>query len=130
MSEEARALIVAGITGPFAIAVDRTLTWLRTRRKDSAEAGLAVDQRWEQYADRIEGRMKDLEDRVDELETALEKEQSRAKGLEAEVDRYRSIARSLLRHVLRLRDALAKTDVEMPTIPQDIEDALTGIDLP
>jgi chromosome segregation ATPase len=123
-------LMTALISGPIGGAVVALGGWLRNRRKDDAEAGLTVDQRWEQYADRIESRMKDLEERVDELEAQLEREQNRAKGLEAEVDRYRSIARSLLRHVLRLREALGKTDAEVPPIPQDIEDALTGIDLP
>jgi chromosome segregation ATPase len=129
MSEETRALIVAGITGPFAIGVDRTITWLRNRRKDDAEAGLTVDQRWKQYADRIEARMKSLEERVDELEKDLEREQNRAKGLEAEVDHYRRIARSVLRHMLKLRDALSKAHAEVPEIPPDIEEALIGIDL-
>lgn len=130
MSEEARSALLVAITTPLVLIVDRTITWLRNRRKDDAEAGLTVDQRWKQYADRIETRMKGLEDRVGELETQLEREQNRAKGLQAEVDRYRSIARSLLRHVLKLRDALGKAQAEVPDIPPDIEDALTGIDLP
>jgi chromosome segregation ATPase len=123
-------LAVAAVTGPFAILADRLVTWARSRRKDNAEVGLTVDQRWERYTDQLEDRLNRLESRVTELEADLDRERDRAKGLEAEVDRYRSIARSLLRHVLRLREALGKTDVEVPTIPQDIEDALTGIDLP
>jgi predicted nucleic acid-binding Zn-ribbon protein len=130
MSEETRALIVAGITGPFAIAADRLLTWARNRRLDNAAVGLTVDQRWQAWADELKGEVDDLRDRVGKLEEELDHERNRAKGLEAEVDRYRSIARSLLRHVLRLREALGKTDVDVPAIPQDIEDALTGIDLP
>lgn len=130
MTEETRALIVAGITGPFAIAVDRAVTWLRNRRRDNAEAGLTVDQRWEQYADKLEERLAALEARVEEVESELKRERDRSKGLEAEVDKYRSIARSLLRHVLKLRDALAKAHAEVPDIPPDIEEALTGFDLP
>lgn len=123
-------IITALITGPIGGAVVAIAGWIRNRRKDAAETGLTVDQRWEQYADRIEGRMKALEKRVTELETQLETEQRHAKGLQAEVDKYRSLARTLLRHVIKLRDALAKAHAEVPDIPPDIEDALTGIDLP
>lgn len=130
MSEEARALIVAGITGPFAIAVDRALTWFRSRRKDNAEADLTLGQSWKQIVEELRRDIGDLRERVVSLETEVDRERNRAKGLEAEVDKYRTIARSLLRHVLRLRDTLAKANVEMPEIPPDIEDALTGIDLP
>jgi phage shock protein A len=137
MNQTTLPLAVAGLTGPFAIAVDRLITWARNRRRDDAaadklgaEAALTIDQRWQNLADELRNDVADLRQRVTSLEQELAKERDHAKGLEAEVDRYRSIARSLIRHVLRLRDALAKTDVEMPSIPQDIEDALTGIDLP
>lgn len=125
-----QTVLAALISGPIGGAVVAVGGWLRGRRKDDAEAGLTVDQRWEQYADRIEGRMRSLEERVSELETQLEREQDRAKGLEAEVDRYRSIARSLLRHVLKLRDALAKAHAELPDMPADVEAAMTSVDLP
>lgn len=137
MNQTVLALALAGVTGPLAILVDRAVTSYLGRRKVdaeadkiNAEAGLTIDQRWQALADELRGDVADLRDRVTTLETDLAKERAHAKGLEAEVDRYRSIARSLIRHVLRLRDALAKTDVEVPPIPQDIEDALTGIDLP
>lgn len=124
------AVLIALISGPAAVTLDRIITWFRNRNKEAAETGLAVDQRWENYADKVEERLATLEDRVVKLEAELKHERARAKGLEAEVDYYRNIARSLIRHVLRLREALAKTKVDIPSIPQDIEDALTGIDLP
>jgi predicted nucleic acid-binding Zn-ribbon protein len=128
---------VALLSGAGSTLVVQLIGWLRNRHKDdadaelvSAEAGLTIDQRWEKYTAALEGRVKALEGRMETLEDELEREQNRSKGLEAEVDRYRSIARSLLRHVLKLRDALAKAHAEVPEIPPDIEDALTGIDLP
>lgn len=123
-------LIAAGVVSAAAVTLDRTIQWLRGRHKDSAETGLTVDQRWERYADQIETRMKSLEHRVDELEADLEQARDRVKGLTAEVDRYKAIAKSLSRHVLRLRDALARAGGTLPAIPADIENALTVIDLP
>lgn len=125
------AVLIALLSGPVLLGLDRSITWLRNRKKDDAEAGLTIDQRWENYAEAIEKRVEGLEKRVEGLEADLERERQRNKGLAAEVDRYKRIAKSLARHVLRLRDALAAANGgEVPAIPQDIEDALTMIDLP
>lgn len=118
------------LSAPAALIVDRLLSWWRHRRKEDAEAGLTVDQRWENYADKIETRMASLELRVTDLETERRQLRDRIKGLTAEVDRYKSIAKSMARHVLKLRDELAKANGNVPTLPSDIEDALTVIDLP
>lgn len=137
MSEEARALIVAGITGPFAIFVDRVVSGFMRRRRDDAQVDLTVSETWQTIVAELRRDISDLRSelavergRVDEVKDDLKRERDRAQGLEAEVDKYRSIARSLLRHVLRLREVLGKTGVEMPPIPQDVEDALTGVELP
>lgn len=125
------AVLIALVTGPAVLVLDRAISWLRNRSKDDAEAGLTVDQRWQNLADKYEERIGRLEDRVGQVETDLKREQNRAKGLEAEVDRYKSIARSLLRHVLRLREELGKKgDGTMPDLPPDVEDAMTSINLP
>ena len=124
------ALWLAILSGPAWITADKVIGWLRNRRKDNAEAGLAVDQRWERYTDQLEQRLGKLEGRVTELEKERETLLERVKGLIAEVDHYRRIARAMARHVLRLRDALANADTEVPALPAEVEDALTVIDLP
>lgn len=118
------------LSAPAALVADRLLTWLRNRRKDEAQAGLTVDQRWKRYADAQDERIEKLESRMTELEDDLQRERDRAKGLTAEIDRYKSIARSLLRHVIRLREALGQAGAELPQMPPEVEDALTIINLP
>lgn len=117
------AVWLAIASGSGSALLVQLVLWARNRRKDDAEAGLTVDQRWQKWADQLEDRVKKLED---ERETLLE----RVKGLMAEVDHYRRVARAMARHVLRLRDALAATGTDVPAMPTDIEDALTVIDLP
>lgn len=124
------AVLIAIVTGPAVLVIDRLITWLRNRSKDDAEAGLTIDERWQKLTDKYEARIGELEARVGRVEDDLRREQARAKGLEAEVDRYRSIARSLLRHVVKLRDALAKANAEVPEMPVEVENALTSIELP
>lgn len=125
------AVYVAAATGPLAILLDRIVGWLRNRRRDEAETGLAIDQRWANLANRLDQRVTELEDRVGDLEAELARERARAQGLAAEVDRYRRIARSLVRHVIKLRDALAvATSEPAPDLPADIEEAITTLDLP
>lgn len=124
------AVYVAAATGPVAILLDRLISWIRNRNRDEVEVGLILDQRWERYADRMDKRVDDLERRIDELDTDLQRERHRAEALSAEVDRYRRIARSLVRHVIKLRDALAAATSEAPELPADIEEAITTLDLP
>lgn len=124
------ALWIAILSGPAAVTLDRFITWLRNRNKEAAEAGLTVDQRWQRWADELKGELDDLRERVVKLESERGKLLDRITGLIAEVDHYRRIARSMARHVLRLRDVLASTGADVPTLPTDIEDALTIIDTP
>lgn len=123
-------VLLALLSAPLAILLDRSFAWIRNRRKDDAEADLTVGTAWQQLADGLRGDIENLRKRVDALEADLDKERERSKGLTAEVDRYRRIAQSLARHVLRLRDALGKANVEVPLLPSDVEDALTIINLP
>lgn len=118
------------LSGPVAVGVDRAVGWLRNRHKDDAETGLTVDQRWERLADQLSDDIADLRTRVGALEDERETLLNRVKGLIAEVDHYRRIARSMARHVLKLRDALASAGAEVPVLPSDVEDALTVIDMP
>ncbi len=118
------------LSGPILLIADRLLTWARNRRKDNAEAGLTVDRRWEKLADAQEDRLTRLEKRVTDLEDERARLRDRIKGLIAEVDRYKTIARSMARHVLTLRDELARANGAVPLLPIDIENALTVIDLP
>lgn len=124
------ALWIAILSGPAAVTLDRFITWLRSRNKEAAETGLTVDQRWQRWADELKGELDDLRERVVKLESERGKLLDRITGLIAEVDHYRRIARSMARHVLRLRDVLAATGADVPTLPTDIEDALTIIDTP
>lgn len=124
------ALWVAILSGPAAVTLDRLVTWLRNRRKEAAEVGLTVDQRWQRWADELKGEVDDLRTRVVKLEEERETLLARVKGLVAEVDHYRRVARSMARHVLRLRDALASSGADVPQMPADVEDALTVIDMP
>lgn len=114
---------IALASGSGSALIVQLVLWLRNRRKEDAETGLTVDQRWQKWADQLEARVKALED---ERETLLE----RVKALVAEVDHYRRVARAMARHVLRLRDALAAAGADVPVMPADVEDALTVIDLP
>lgn len=126
------AVLIALLASPaLTLLIDRGLRWvLRNRRKDDAETGLTVDQRWQAWADELKGEVDDLRDRVKALEDERETLLERVKGLVAEVDHYRRVARAMARHVLRLRDALAATGADVPAMPTDVEDALTVIDLP
>lgn len=124
------AVLIALLSGPAAVTLDRLISWMRNRRKVDAETGLTVDQRWQAWANELKAEVQSLRDRVVKLEQSLNQEQSRVKALEAEVDRYKRVAKSLARHVLRLRDELAKGGAEVPTLPSDVEDALTIIELP
>lgn len=123
-------VLVAALTGPGAIALDRAFAWIRNRNKEDAEAGLTVDQRWQAWADELKGEVTELRERIGKLEGSLEDERQKRKGLEAEVDRYKRIAKSLARHVLRLRDELARNRGDVPIMPTDVEEALTIINLP
>lgn len=124
------AVLIALLSGPAAVTLDRFISWLRNRRKVDAETGLTVDQRWQAWADELKAEVQSLRDRVVKLEQSLTQEQGRVKALEAEVDRYKRIAKSMARHVLRLRDTLSQVSGDVPSLPSDIEDALTIIDLP
>lgn len=124
------AVLIAIVTGPAVLAIDRMISWLRNRSKDEAEAGLTVDQRWENLADRLDRRVAELEDRVTDLEKEIEREREQKRALAAEVDRYKRIAKSLLRYVIKLRDGLAEATGTPPSIPSDIEEAITTLDLP
>lgn len=126
----ASQVLVALISGPIGGAAVAAVGWFRGRRGEDAQADKTIGEAWQEIVSELRKDISDLRDRVDALEDELRREQARSKGLEAEVDRYRSIARSLLRHVLRLRDALGSSGAEVPALPQDVEDALTSLDLP
>lgn len=124
------AVYVAAATGPLAILLDRLVGWARNRNRDEVEVGALLDKRWERYTDRLDQRVDELEERITELEGELSKWRARAEALTAEVDRYRRIARSLVRHVIHLRDALSVAQAEAPELPADIEEAIVTLDLP
>jgi chromosome segregation ATPase len=124
------AVYVAAATGPVAILLDRLIGWWRNRDRDEVEVGVLLDQRWERYTDRLDRRVDELEGRVVDLEAQLNQWRSRAEALAGEVDRYKRMAKSLLRHVIRLRDALAASTSEAPELPADIEELIVTLDLP
>ena len=131
------AVILALLSGPAWITADKVVGWWRNHRKDlaeadkvDAEAGLTVDQRWQAWANELKAEVANLRTRVEALEGERERLLERIKGLVAEVDHYRRIGQAMARHVLRLRDALAGTGATIPTLPVEIEDALTIIDMP
>lgn len=121
--------ILAAAAAALGAALNQAIQWVRGRKGDAANTGLAVDERWQKYADNLEERLGHLEQRLDAVEQELERERSRAKRLTDELERYKDLAKSLARHVLRLRDALNRATGNAPPIPPDIEEALTVIDL-
>ena len=123
-------VITALITGPLGGGAVALGAWLRGHRKDTADAELTFSETWKAIVAELRGDIADLRGRVATLEDDLAAEKKHAKDLEIKVERYRDIIRSLLRHTLKLRDALAEAHAEIPPTPPDIEDALTGIDLP
>lgn len=124
------AVLIALLSGPAVVTLDRLITWWRNRRKEDAAADLTTGEAWRAIVSELRGDIADLRDRVKALEDEREQLLDRVKGLIAEVDHYRRIARSMARHVLRLRDALAATGADVPVLPTDVEDALTIIDMP
>lgn len=143
------AAIVAAIAGPVAIAMDRGLSWLTNRGKSradnnkvdsdsakvDAEAGLAVDKRWENWADNLDAQLKTqgkelgtLRDRVVDLEDALYGERRRVRELLAEVERVKGIARSLALHAGRLREELVAAGGPASALPAEVEAALTTLE--
>lgn len=123
-------VVLAALISSGLLLLERIVGWIRNWRKEDAEAGLTVDERWERLTNKYEQRIRSLEERVTGLETERNQLRERIKGLTAEVDKYRSMARQMARHVLKLRDALSAAHVDVPLLPPDIEDALTVIDLP
>lgn len=124
------AVWIALLSGPVSLGLDRLVRWLRNRRKEDAEAGLTVDQRWKNLADKYEERISALEERDRRRGEELVDLRGKLQGALAEVDRYQRYANSFARHVLRLREALANAGAEVPMLPSDIEDALTIVNLP
>lgn len=124
------AFYIAAATGPAAILLDRLIGWLRNRNRDEVEVGVLLDQRWERYVNRLDKRVDQLESRIVELEGQLNTWRARAEALTGEVDRYKRMAKSLLRHVIRLRDALSSSAGEPPELPADIEELIVTLDLP
>lgn len=121
--------ILAAAAAALGAALNQVVQWARNRKGDAAHVGLTVDERWERYTNNLEERLGHLEKRLDAVERELENERNRAKRLTAELEKYKDLAKSLARHVLRLRDALNKANGSAPPIPADIEEALTVIDL-
>lgn len=121
---------IAILSGSGSALAVQLVQWLRGRHKDEADVGFTVGQTWQSIVTELRNDIGDLRERVTDLEGDLDREREQKKALAGEVARYKSIARSLLRHVLRLREALAQTDLAVPPMPPDIEDALTTIDLP
>lgn len=124
------AVLIAILSGTGSTLAVQLVLWLRNRRKDDAEADKTVGETWQTIVGELKGQIEDLRTRVGNLEGERETLLERVKGLIAEVDHYRRIARAMARHVLKLRDELAKTASDVPPLPSEVEDALTVIDMP
>ena len=122
--------LFAAAGGLVTLVADRGLTWARNRNKDDAEAERTVGQTWQTIVQELRTDIEKLRERVDSLEDELSREREQKKALTAELDRYKNIARSLLRHVIKLRDALAQAHADVPAMPPEIEDAMTSVELP
>jgi chromosome segregation ATPase len=123
--------LIALLSGAGSTLLVQLIGWLRGHRKDNAVADRTVGEAWQAIVEELRQDVRDLRNRVTALEDELGRERDRVKALTAEVDRYKAIAKSLAKHVLRLRDELAKkNDADVPPLPSDVEDAMTVIDLP
>lgn len=121
------ALITALVTGPLVVTLGKLVDWWRGRRRDDAEVGRTLDERWKAYADQVEARMLryekqvgELEGRVDQLESELETERS-------QVRRLRQQLRVMVRHAMKLREALAAHGGQVPAMPAEVEDVVTSV---
>ena len=124
MNEPTTGAVAASVGGAIVAAIN----WLRSRRKDAAEADLTVGQTWQEIVTELRTDIADLRSRIDVLEDDLATERAETQRQRNEINRYRGIIRSLMRHVLRLRDELSKANAEVPPLPADVEDAMTDVD--
>ena len=124
------AVLIAVLSGTGSTLLVQLVLWLRNRRKDDAEADKTVGEAWQTIVTELRSDIADLRNRVTALETERTRLLDRIKGLVAEVDHYRRIASSMARHVIRLREALSAAGADVPTMPSEVEDALTVIDMP
>lgn len=121
----------AVISGPIGGAVVALVGWLRSRRLSDAAADETVGKAWKAIVDELRNDLSDLRTRVDDLEEELRKSRSEEQRLRDEIKRYREIIQSLLRYMLRLRDALAQVpEAAVPPFPRVVEDAMTDPGLP
>ena len=146
MSQELLVALVAGPLGGLVVFVAKWLLDRRTAKanvekveaeaeKTEAETGLAVDQRWERWTEKLEARVagaereaNDLKDQVAKLNgrvTELEKSLHAAESLNASLKRLLS---SVTRWALTLKDELLKVGGTVPAMPADVEFALTTLE--
>jgi predicted nuclease with TOPRIM domain len=116
------------IAGPGGAAGVLALKWMIERRRNNAETGLTIDQRWEKWSERLEERVTiaerevtTLKDRVSELEDSLH-------ASERQVVRLKQLLSSLAKWALTLKDELLKAGGSVPAMPLDVETALTALD--
>lgn len=89
--------------------------------KTEAETASLIQAGYERYIGSLEDRFEKLEKRVKDLETALHASEAQVRGLNR-------LLRATMRWALTLRDELVRLGGEVPTMPADIEFALTTLD--
>jgi len=144
-----QALTAGLITGPLGALVVLLVQWLLGRRKNNAEVGLTIDQRWERWANELTERLAKADDRLkaaDERQTRTDERLEKAEGdvetlkgrvtelerslslAEQQVASLRALLRSVTRWALTLKDELLKAGGTVPLMPADVETALTTLD--
>lgn len=123
------ATYVAAIAGPGgAIAVLLLRGWLE-RRKNAAEVGLTIDQRWERLAEGVTDRLEAAEEEVSKLKERVTQLEEDLHTSQRQVSKLTGLLRTTLRWALTLRDEVMKAGGAVPAIPADVELALTTLEL-
>lgn len=120
--------LVGVIAGPLGAASVLVLKWIFDRRRNAAETGLTIDQRWERLADEYGERMTAAERALDGLKVKVAELEKSLHASEADNHSLRKLLRSTVRWALTLRDEAIRLGGTIPQMPIDVEFALTTLD--
>lgn len=124
------SLVTGLVVGPVSAVVVLLITKALNSRTDhataekaEAEADSIVQAGYERYIKSLEERLGRLERKFDDLQKKLRDSESTARKLN-------QLLRSTVRLALTLRDQVIQLGGEIPTMPSDVEMALTTLDQP
>ena len=86
-------------------------------KKIAAEAGEVIERRWEKWAEKLEGR-------VSELEKKLEEADEQVTSLRWSLEREKSVTRLVIAWALVMRDEIRRLQGHVPDPPPEVQSYL------